>query len=504
MNELRGATADTMRSADANILLAPRRFVGVMTDLIDTESREARVLYTGCDERFLSFFVDGLRAGGSQGLELAAAQAADYLSESFVIDGTLAREVSWAIAQGLGDWVGIVVPDREPTSEVAEQPVVSQGTGSWGTQAGRTKRTPSVSDLPHVSQAPNPPGRSVTETSQQAYSVSGGQTVAYPQSTPIQMEYQPQPVYQQPAYQPQPSYQQQAYPAQTTASQARRAGARRKGVSRREGILVAALVGVIIAVATILGIYVLAGAGSGSASESGSQTVPSQTAGSATTGTVDEGGQATASQDDQAAAEQQETASEGSEYAQDESDGSSSDTSVSFGTGTALPDDEAQTEKKAEEAAENYPPPVFDSADASSYIPPQSNDGTYVGPLNVIDGDIKTAWNENTKGASGVGQWVRLVSTSGKQAVSGISIVNGYCKTQEWYYKNDSCEKILIELEDGYNKTVTLRDVYGEWQDVEFDTFHLTTYVKVTILSEYQGTGDNKYRDTCISEIKAF
>ncbi len=138
--------------------------------------------------------------------------------------------------------------------------------------------------------------------------------------------------------------------------------------------------------------------------------------------------------------------------------------------------------------------PVFTMAAASSVLPPEY-DSTYV-PEHVFDGDIKTAWVEGVSHA-GEGEWIQL-SAAGIQTVQGIEIVNGYCKSEEIYIKNNRVRDIRITFDDGTSETFSLKDDFGRYQNFDFSEPKNTTAVKMEILSVYKGV---KYQDTCISEV---
>ena len=141
--------------------------------------------------------------------------------------------------------------------------------------------------------------------------------------------------------------------------------------------------------------------------------------------------------------------------------------------------------------------PEFSDVYASSVR--ESQYGNDYGALNVIDGDIATAWVE---GISGYGEGELLEFVSGEmQHVSGVMIVNGYDKDEDLYVKNSRVKEIEAIFDDGSSERLILEDEYGIYQDLEFEHPVDTTSVKLKILSVYSGT---EYDDTCISEVEFY
>lgn len=143
---------------------------------------------------------------------------------------------------------------------------------------------------------------------------------------------------------------------------------------------------------------------------------------------------------------------------------------------------------------------VFSSMKATATsISPQEGSVTH-GPELAIDGKADTAWNTNL---SGVNESITI--TSGSAAtVSGLRIINGYNKIansgEDLYWANARAATILIEYEGG-SFEYTLSDSKGVYQDITFNTPVTTSWVKITIKSEYLG---NNYEDCCISEIQIY
>ena len=135
---------------------------------------------------------------------------------------------------------------------------------------------------------------------------------------------------------------------------------------------------------------------------------------------------------------------------------------------------------------------------ASSTLEPDSIT-SYYGPNNALDEIFETAWNEGSDD-DGIGEWISI-NADGEQWARGVKIVNGYPKSDEVFYNNNRCKDVTIELSDGYTIEYTLEDSYREWQYIEFDDYHKTSYIKLTIDSVYKGS---TWSDTSICEMHAY
>ena len=133
-------------------------------------------------------------------------------------------------------------------------------------------------------------------------------------------------------------------------------------------------------------------------------------------------------------------------------------------------DDSAQTQQESTDEAEDAEPepdqepepkadpPVFTEATCSSEIPPDGYSDSY-SSYNVLSDDTQHAWNAE----SSEGEWIQVAAVS-KQTVEGFSIMPGYIKREDVYYKNSRPKEIEIELSDGYTQTVSLKDNYRKEQ----------------------------------------
>ncbi|WP_461207805.1 NADase-type glycan-binding domain-containing protein [Clostridium sp. DL1XJH146] len=139
---------------------------------------------------------------------------------------------------------------------------------------------------------------------------------------------------------------------------------------------------------------------------------------------------------------------------------------------------------------------IWDRVRASSIL--EASSSTYVAE-NVLDWDSSTAWVEGDK-ADGEGEWIKL-ECDHEIEFNVISIMNGYNKSEDIYYKNNRVKTIEIELSDGSKTTIDLSDEFGCYNYITFDNTIKTKSIKISILDVYYGT---KYSDTCISSIEVY
>jgi len=140
---------------------------------------------------------------------------------------------------------------------------------------------------------------------------------------------------------------------------------------------------------------------------------------------------------------------------------------------------------------------------ATSRLDPQG-DNNY-DAQNVQDDDLTTAWVE---GANGYGQGeslrFRLTADYGPGAyVSGFSINNGYCKSNDAWNENSRVRVLAVYVND----TILERIVIADTPERQTFTFLNSYYVSkgdvlvFEIAEVYKGT---TYTDTCISELNLF
>lgn len=158
---------------------------------------------------------------------------------------------------------------------------------------------------------------------------------------------------------------------------------------------------------------------------------------------------------------------------------------------------EKQKENISNEQEKDKAPEVrmrdVEDVTASSYL---SEKNIKHMPDLIMDGDTTTAWVE---GVDGNGEGESITFTFGDlYAVSDIKIWNGYQKSEDLYYKNARPAELELEFSDGSTERISLQDTSSGFQEFALER-HVTSYVKVKIISTYEGS---KYEDTVISEIE--
>ena len=140
--------------------------------------------------------------------------------------------------------------------------------------------------------------------------------------------------------------------------------------------------------------------------------------------------------------------------------------------------------------------PIFPYISASSTRASMGNNS--YGPEKARDDDWATAWCEGQSG-NGVGAWIELRADTA-QTVSGIRILNGYCKSEKTYYDNNTVREVCIETDEG-SAYWPLDNSPNSFQNFNFTTPIKTKSIRITIeLVNEQGDG----KDTLISEFAAF
>ena len=143
------------------------------------------------------------------------------------------------------------------------------------------------------------------------------------------------------------------------------------------------------------------------------------------------------------------------------------------------------------------------------------------GPLNLVDGDINTAWVEGSKG-SGIGDIFTFYNPASLHKVKSISVINGYAKNDKTFKENNRVSLIKVTVEYHYNQdfknvdnyegvsdyfngkvttkveyVFSLKDTADE-QTIILDAPILTSELTIEILDVFKG---EKYDDTAITEV---
>jgi hypothetical protein len=131
---------------------------------------------------------------------------------------------------------------------------------------------------------------------------------------------------------------------------------------------------------------------------------------------------------------------------------------------------------------------------ASSILPPDH--GNTYGLYNLLDGNDATAWVEGS-GGQGVGEFL-VLEFNAPQSISGLTIRNGYHKSNDLYSKNSRVKEIHLIFSTGDELDTTLRDTPSE-QHVALNRPVQAKWVQLIIRSVYPGW---KYTDTAINELR--
>lgn len=114
---------------------------------------------------------------------------------------------------------------------------------------------------------------------------------------------------------------------------------------------------------------------------------------------------------------------------------------------------------------------------------------------NLIDHNNSTAWCDGIDG-DGIGETLTFIFEE-ESPISEINILNGYCKSEDLYYKNSRIKKLTLIFDDG-EEQINIEDVYNQSQRIKLTNKHQSKQMILRIDEIYAGS---KYSDTCISEI---
>lgn len=199
-------------------------------------------------------------------------------------------------------------------------------------------------------------------------------------------------------------------------------------------------------------------------------------------------GNQTGDQDDWKVVEEEE-----SQNAETESPSENVTENISTEEETLVKQEENISDEPEQEEAPEIRMRDVEDVTASSYL---SEKNIKHVPDLIMDGDTTTAWVE---GVDGNGEGESITFTFGDlYAVSDIKIWNGYQKSEDLYYKNARPAELELEFSDGSTERISLQDTSSGFQEFALER-HVTSYVKVKIISTYEGS---KYEDTVISEIE--
>lgn len=157
----------------------------------------------------------------------------------------------------------------------------------------------------------------------------------------------------------------------------------------------------------------------------------------------------------------------------------------------------AKTETASPTATPNYDGSKelqIKSAEVSSVLSDQYGNSYQV--TNLYDSNLSTAWAEGSS-SNGVNESI-TVWLDKEQMVSAISLLNGYGKSEDLYYKNCRIKSAQLTFSDGSTTDVSFSDgIIDKEQKVSFDAVS-TEFVKITVKEVFSGS---KYTDLCVSEV---
>lgn len=137
---------------------------------------------------------------------------------------------------------------------------------------------------------------------------------------------------------------------------------------------------------------------------------------------------------------------------------------------------------------------------ATSQLETQTyGDKTYVySPQKVVDNDMSTCWSEGADDY-GTGESITL-SFDKVYEINEIRIWNGLCASEDLFNKNSRLREISIAFSDGQSIGFECSDGWNNSENViMLPSTVETSSITITIVSVYEG---EKYKDTCISEIR--
>ena len=163
-----------------------------------------------------------------------------------------------------------------------------------------------------------------------------------------------------------------------------------------------------------------------------------------------------------------------------------------LGPGPGRPSPPATTARPGPRLARVDPRSI--NARASSELPPTR--GLTYSVRNTLDGDIRTAWNNNSAlRGSGVGETLTYRFQSPLHLVR-IALINGYAKSAELHADNGRIRGVAVATDTGTFQA-TLSDT-ADRQRLDRD-FGLTRTVTVQVTSIYPGA---RYTDLALTEIE--
>lgn len=142
---------------------------------------------------------------------------------------------------------------------------------------------------------------------------------------------------------------------------------------------------------------------------------------------------------------------------------------------------------------------VIETKSSSQLATEKIGNNTYdYSSWRVIDNDLSTCWSEGSDDY-GSGESITL-SFDNVYEINEIRIWNGLCASEDLFYKNSRLREISVAFSDGQSIDFECNDGWNNSENViTLPSTVETSSITITIGSVYEG---EKYKDTCISEIR--
>ncbi len=117
-------------------------------------------------------------------------------------------------------------------------------------------------------------------------------------------------------------------------------------------------------------------------------------------------------------------------------------------------------------------------------------------PVNMLDGNDRTAWVEGVRG-DGTGQWV-VFDFQSRRKIRQVLIKNGYGKNSDIFHKNGRVQSGELVFSNGQRIPFRLDD-HAEQQVIDVASSGDAAWMQLKVTSVYAGW---KYQDLAINEIR--
>lgn len=134
----------------------------------------------------------------------------------------------------------------------------------------------------------------------------------------------------------------------------------------------------------------------------------------------------------------------------------------------------------------------------SSYLPTAGINRSDYGPASLFDQSDSTAWVEGRTAArdDGIGEWI-LLDWQRERRVRGLSIKNGYLKSNRLFRANGRVTKLRARFSTGRTVELMVND-QKQVQNIMLPKPEAATWMQLEVLGAKRGS---KYSDTAISDL---